>query len=156
MALNELYLRTAFCCMACDGEIADEEVALLNKLALTEQVFGDLDIQMSINNYIESINKLGKVFLEEYLEDVRNACLDDYSSLQLVKIAIDTIEADNQVEYSEVSFFKRIRKQLSIKDEVILEAMPDKEDYLLPDVETEDIFDWSFSFQSIQLPELKA
>jgi len=49
--------------MACDGEIADEEVALLNKLALTEQVFGDLDIQMSINNYIESINKLGKVFL---------------------------------------------------------------------------------------------
>lgn len=156
MALNELYLRTAFCCMACDGEIADEEVALLNKLALTEQVFGDLDIQMSINNYIESINKLGKVFLEEYLEDVRNACLDDASSLQLVKIAIDTIEADNQVEYSEVSFFKRIRKQLSIKDEVILEAMPDKEDYLLPDVETEDIFDWSFSFQSIQLPELKA
>lgn len=156
MTLNELYLRTAFCCMACDGEIADEEVALLNKLALTEQVFGDLDIQMSINNYIESINKLGKVFLEEYLEDVRNACLDDSSSLQLVKIAIDTIEADNQVEYSEVSFFKRIRKQLSIKDEVILEAMPDKEDYLLPDVETEDIFDWSFSFQSIQLPELKA
>ncbi len=156
MALNELYLRTAFCCMACDGEIADEEVALLNKLALTEQVFGDLDIQMSINNYIESINKLGKVFLEEYLEDVRNAYLDDSSSLQLVKIAIDTIEADNQVEYSEVSFFKRIRKQLSIKDEVILEAMPDKEDYLLPDVETEDIFDWSFSFQSIQLPELKA
>lgn len=156
MALNELYLRTAFCCMACDGEIADEEVALLNKLALTEQVFGDLDIQMSINNYIESINKLGKVFLEEYLEDVRNACLYDSSSLQLVKIAIDTIEADNQVEYSEVSFFKRIRKQLSIKDEVILEAMPDKEDYLLPDVETEDIFDWSFSFQSIQLPELKA
>ena len=156
MALNELYLRTAFCCMACDGEIADEEVALLNKLALTEQVFGDPDIQMSINNYIESINKLGKVFLEEYLEDVRNACLDDSSSLQLVNIAIDTIEADNQVEYSEVSFFKRIRKQLSIKDEVILEAMPDKEDYLLPDVETEDIFDWSFSFQSIQLPELKA
>lgn len=156
MALNELYLRTAFCCMACDGKIADEEVALLNKLALTEQVFGDLDIQMSINNYIESINKLGKVFLEEYLEDVRNAYLDDSSSLQLVKIAIDTIEADNQVEYSEVSFFKRIRKQLSIKDEVILEAMPDKEDYLLPDVETEDIFDWSFSFQSIQLPELKA
>lgn len=156
MALNELYLRTAFCCMACDGEIADEEVALLNKLTLTEQVFGDLDIQMSINNYIESINKLGKVFLEEYLEDVRNACLDDSSSLQLVKIAIDTIEADNQVEYSEVSFFKRIRKQLSIKDEVILEAMPDKEDYLLPDVETEDIFDWSFSLQSIQLPELKA
>ena len=156
MVLNELYLRTAFCCMACDGEIADEEVALLNKLVLTEQVFGDLDIQMSINNYIESINKLGKVFLEEYLEDVRNAYLDDSTSLQLVKIAIDTIEADNQVEYSEVSFFKRIRKQLSIKDEVILEAIPDKEDYLLPDVETEDIFDWSFSFQSIQLPELKA
>lgn len=26
MEINELYLKTAFCCMACDGDIADEEV----------------------------------------------------------------------------------------------------------------------------------
>ena len=154
MELNELYLKTAFCCMACDGDIADAEVTLLSNLAQEEQLFGDLDVKEAINSYIDSINKLGKVFIEEYLEDVKNARLDDSSSLQLVKIAIDTIEADNQIEYSEVSFFKRIRKQLSIKDDLILEAMPDKEDYLLPDVEAEDVFDWNFAFQSIQLPEI--
>ena len=154
MELNELYLKTAFCCMACDGDIADAEVTLLSNLAQEEQLFGDLDVKEAINSYIDSINKLGKVFIEEYLEDVKNARLDDSSSLQLVKIAIDTIEADNQIEYSEVSFFKRIRKQLSIKDDLILEATPDKEDYLLPDVEAEDVFDWNFAFQSIQLPEI--
>ena len=156
MELNELYLRTAFCCMACDGDIADAEVTLLSNLAQKEQLFGDLDVKEAINSYIDSINKLGKVFLDDYLEDVRNAALEDSSSLQLIKIAIDTIEADNQIEYSEVSFFKRIRKQLSIKDEVILEAMPDREDYLLPDVEAEDEFDWNFAFQSIQFSEIKA
>lgn len=76
--------------------------------------------------------------------------------MQLIKIAIDAIEADNQIEYSEISFFKRIRKQLSISDETILEQMPDKENYLLPDIETDDAFDWNFAFDNIQLHEIKA
>ena len=30
MKTNELYLKTAFCCMACDGDIATEEIELIN------------------------------------------------------------------------------------------------------------------------------
>ena len=156
METNELYLKTAFCCIACDGDIAKEEIELLKSLAAQEKLFKNLDIQETINGYISSINKHGKNFLERYLEDVKDAKLDDLSSLQLIKIAIDVIEADNQIEYSEISFFKRIRKQLSISDETILEQMPDKEDYLLPDIETDDAFDWNFAFDNIQLHEIKA
>ena len=61
---------------------------------------------------------------------------DKDSSLQLVKNVINTIEADNQIVYTEVSFFKWIRKQLSTRDEKILETLPDKEDYMLSDVES--------------------
>ena len=32
MELNELFLRTAFACMACDGDIAQEEVDLIKNL----------------------------------------------------------------------------------------------------------------------------
>lgn len=156
METNELYLRTAFCCMACDGNIADEEVALLKGLAEKEHLFGEMDVQEAINSYISSINGQGMVFIEKYLEDVKAANLDDATALLLIKIAIDTIEADQQIEYSEVSFFKRIRKQLSVSDETILEKMPDKEDYLLPDVETDDAFNWNFAFDSIQLSNISA
>ena len=31
MEINELYLKTAFCCMACDGDIASEELALIKE-----------------------------------------------------------------------------------------------------------------------------
>lgn len=151
METNELYLKTAFCCMACDGDIAGEEVALLKKTAANENIFDGLDIQAKLNEYVADINKQGRLFLNNYIDEVKNAELDDSAALQLVKIAIDTIEADNQIEYSEVSFFKRVRKNLTISDEKILEAMPDKEDYLLPDIEEEEEFDWNAAFESIQI-----
>ena len=151
MERNELYLKTAFCCMACDGEIADEEIALLNRTATNEHVFDGLDIQDKINEFVSAINIQGKQFLNNYLDEVKGAELDDDDAIQLIKIAIETIEADNQIEYSEVSFFKRVRKNLSISDDVILNSMPDKEDYLLPDVEEDFDFDWNVTFGAIQL-----
>ncbi len=32
MKTNELYLKTLFCCCACDGEIAQEEVDMIKEL----------------------------------------------------------------------------------------------------------------------------
>lgn len=58
---------------------------------------------------------------------------------------------DNQIEYSEISFCKKIRKNLSISDEAILKELPDKEDYLLPDIEEDYDFDWNVSFGEIQI-----
>lgn len=135
--------------MACDGAIAEEEVALLNRTATNEHIFDGLDIQDKINEYVSAINAQGKQFLNSFLDEVKEAGLDDASALQLIRIAIETIEADNQVEYSEVSFFKRVRKNLSISDEAILQSIPDKEDYLLPDIEEDFDFDWNVTFNQI-------
>lgn len=154
METNELYLKTAFCCMACDGEIANEEIALLKKKVASENVFDGLDVQGKINEYVSAINSQGGKFLNSYVGEVKEAQLDDASSLGLIKIAIETIEIDNEIKYSEVSFFKRIRKNLPITDEAILKVMPDKEDYLLPDVEDDSIFDWTASFDSIQIADV--
>lgn len=149
MNINELYLKTAFCCMACDGDIADEEVALLGKVAKQSDLFGDLDVQTLVNGYIAAINKEGFGFLSSYLKQVAESQFTDVQALSLITLAINTIEADNNIEYSEISFFKKIRKRLTISDEKILAAMPDKEDYLLPDVEVPDDLDWSVSFEEI-------
>ncbi len=151
MDINELYLKTAFCCMACDGDIAEEEVALLRRVASESELFSGIDVQAKVNEYVERINKEGMGFLSNYLREVTSAELNDEQALSLVKLAIDTIEADNNIEYSEISFFKKIRKRLTIADATILETMPDKEDYLLPDVEIHDDMDWSVSFDAISL-----
>ena len=137
--------------MACDGEIADEEVALLLTMVNGQNVFDGLDIQGKLNEYIAAINTEGRMFLNNYIEEVKKAALDDESALQLIRIAIDTIEADKEIKYSEMSFFKKIRKNLSISDEAILSSIPEKEDYLLPDIEDDIDFDWNITFSEIQI-----
>lgn len=155
MEANELYLKTAFCCMACDGDIAEEEVALLNSIATNEHVFDGLDIQNKINEYVSAINEKGNLFLNEFINEVKESDLDDDAALQLIKIAIETIEADKLIEYSEVCFFKRIRKQLRISDAVVLEAMPDKEDFFLPDIEDDSAFDWDMQFSNVHFEDIQ-
>lgn len=134
MTTSELLLKTAFCCMACDGEIAPEEIQLVKKITEQSELFSNLDVEKELNAFIAQINEQGKAFLVNYIQEVANASLTPQEELQLVKIAIQTIEADENVEYSEVSFFKRIRAKLNISDDEILAELPDKDDYLMPDI----------------------
>ncbi len=153
MKTNELLLKTAFCCMACDGEIAKEEINLVKQITKQSDLFADLDVEKTLNEYIAQINEQGKAFLSNYIKEVAEASLSTEEELQLVKIAIQTIEADENIEYSEVSFFKRIRAKLNISDEEILAELPDKDDYLLPDIMVPEEEEFNISFDNISFNE---
>ena len=60
--------------------------------------------------------------------------LTEEEELKLIEAAIDTIKADEKVEYSEIKFFKVIRSKLKIENEPILEIHPDFEEYLEQDI----------------------
>ena len=134
MEINELYLKTAFCCMACDGDIAPKELEFIRSYVSNNELFSVVDVENKLNEYVADINQQGISFLNDYLKDIANMSLTETQELNIVRIAIQMIEVDNKIEYSEISFFKRIRLNLNISDVTILEDMPDKEDYLLPDI----------------------
>lgn len=135
---NELYLKTAFCCMACDGDIAAEEVELIKKYIKNGVISANIETEEIINGYIKSINSIGISFLNMYLKELKNAILNLDEQLQIIKIAVEIIESDNEILYSELKFFKRIRQCLTITDEEILAVLPDKADYLLPDIQQQE------------------
>lgn len=146
------FLKTILCCSACDGEIAPEEIAALKSIATNMDIFKTIDVERELNQMIESLNKKGVEFLMEYVDSIRGMNLSEEEQLLVVKLAIDIIEADNEILYSEVKFFKRIRRNLSISDELILSKFPDKEDYLLPDIiEPMDKQNWNYNFKLIKL-----
>lgn len=60
---NELYLKTAFCCMACDGDIANEEVDLIRNYVRESSLFEGLEVERLLNEYIQKINAQGIAFL---------------------------------------------------------------------------------------------
>lgn len=138
MQNNELFLKTLFCCCTCDGEIAPEEVALVKELSTNEAIFQGIEVETILNQYVSQINKKHKNFLKEYLNELSEANLSEEEQLTLLGLAIKMIEADNQILYSEIKFFKMIRKRLYVTDETILKAYPESEDYLLSDVLSED------------------
>lgn len=154
MNTQELYLKTIFCCMACDGDIANEEVALVHDITSKQDVFDGMDVNAVINGYVASINANGALFLKQYLKELSSQELSNEEQKMIVDFALQTIFADNRIEYSEVKFFKKIRSRISITDEEILANHPDVEDFLLPDINVAEDPIWeNVVFDNINFPE---
>ena len=140
-----------FCCIACDGDIAPEEVNTIKVIATQLPEMRGIEIEAMLNIYISEINKDGVLFLKKYLKELSKEELTEEEQLLLIALSIKMIEADSRIEYSEVKFFKKIRARLSVSDEQILEQHPNKEDFLLPDVNvTEDLI-WNENIKILQI-----
>lgn len=138
MEYNHLLLKTVFCCMASDGSIAPEEIDYVRDFIQSRQWDKEYNIEEILNSYVVNLNLSRSSFIKGYLEQLKNTSYSTEQILEILGLAICTIEADNNIEYSEVKFFKKIRNCFTISDDAILAKFPDKSDYLLPDVEYEE------------------
>ncbi len=123
--------------MACDGDIDKREVVLIKSMHQEKKIFGEIDITQELENLLLEINRDGHKFLKSYFNELTSTELSEQDELKLIEVAIDTINADDKVEYSEVKFFKVIRSKLKIDNEPILAKHPDFEDYLEHDIISE-------------------
>ena len=131
---NKLLLKTAFSCMVCDGDIDKRELQLIKQLHKKRKTFGEIDINSELDTLLLAINQDGHQFLRSYFNELTSSELSEANELKLIEVAIDTIKADDIIEYSEIKFFKVIRSKLKIDNESILEKHPDFEDYLEQDI----------------------
>jgi len=154
---DKLLLNTAFCCMAADGNIDKREIALIKSLCEKSSLFENLDFQSEINQLIDKINEGGKQFIQHYFDVLKQSQLTEEEELTLIDFAIQTINADEQIEYSEIKFFKNIRHRLKVSDEIILEHFPYIEQYLEQDIITESFVDKITSqyFDAAELPKFE-
>lgn len=140
--------------MACDGDIAKEEVLLVNDITSKQESFRNINIEAIINDYVAAINEKGVLFLKQYLKKLEAQKLSIEEQMIIIDLAIQTIYADSKIEYSEVKFFKKIRNRLSLNDEQILTKYPDIEDFLLPDINVIEDPEWNnVIFENINLAE---
>lgn len=150
---DKLLIKTAFCCMASDGNIDKREIELIQSLYQESDLFKELDFQEVLNQLVGEINKSGKMFIQDYFDLLSKSDLTEKEELSLIELAIKTIYADEQVEYSEIKFFKNIRHRLKVNDERILEVFPDIEMFLEEDIITESILD-KITKQYLDIAEL--
>jgi uncharacterized tellurite resistance protein B-like protein len=150
---DKLLLKTAFCCMASDGHIDEREIALVKSMCEQSPLFKDFNFQEEINALVKAVNHHGKQFISEYFDLLNSSTLTEQEELTLIDFAIQTINADQQIEYSEIKFFKNIRHRLKVGDEKILKHFPDIEQYLEDDIITDSYLD-KIAAQYLEISEL--
>lgn len=154
MEQNELLLRTAFACMSCDGDIALEEIELIKQMATEKHLFGEIDIDKELEKLVKEINDKGKGFLKQYLVGLAEQTLTEDDELKVVDVAVQTIRADNIIQYSEIKFFKVLRSNLKVvSDETLLEKIDGiDENYLAQDIRADYMQMYDDYFNTIELP----
>jgi len=157
ITFDKLLLKTAFCCMASDGHIDNREISIINSMCEQSPLFKNFNFHEEINRLVSKINTDGKAFIQYYFDLLKQAQLSEQEELTLIDFAIQTINADEQVEYSEIKFFKNIRHRLKVSDEKILERFPDIEQYLEEDIITEGFLDKITTqyFAATELPQFE-
>ena len=154
---DKLLLKTAFCCMASDGHIDKREIALIKKMCEQSTLFREFDFQKEINQLVVKINDKGKEFINYYFGLLDTSQLSEEEELTIVDFAIQTIMADDQIEYAEVKMFKNIRHRLKVGNEIILRLHPDIEQFLEDDIKTESYLEkiTSHFISSVEIPKFE-
>lgn len=155
ISFDKLLFNTVFCCMAADGDIDKREISLIKSICDKSALFSNFNFQEEINKLVEKINTSGKDYIQYYFDLLKHTQLSEEEELTLIDFAIQTINADEKIEYSEIKFFKNIRHRLKVRDNKILERFPDIEQYLEDDIITDGFLDKISNqyFQAIELPQ---
>lgn len=155
MELNVLLLRTAFACMSCDGDIATEEIDMIKQMSKEKHLFGNIDINKELDKLVNEINLKGKGFLKQFLIDLAELTLTEDEELKVADVAVQTIRADNVIQYSEIKFFKVLRSNLKVvSDETLLKKIEGiDENYLAQDIHADYLQMYDDYFNTIELPK---
>ncbi len=137
ISFDRLLLTTAFCCMVSDGNIDKREIALIKTMCCNSPILANFNFELEINTLVTKLNSKGKDFIGYYFDLLKYSTLTEREELTLINFAINTIKADDKIEYSEIKFFKVIRHNLKISNENILAVYPDIEQFLEQDIITE-------------------
>lgn len=152
---NKIMLKTAFSFMTCDGNIAPNEIALIQEISEKEDWFGDIDINIELDFLIEVINSMGMGFLKDYLKVLKKAEFNSKQELQLVEVAVKTLYADGKVDYNEIKFFRIFRSMLDVSDDQIRTEFPTlSEEFLESDIFSNAYLGQLFDdyFEKIEIP----
>lgn len=122
---KKLLFQGSILAIACDGEIADSEIAEMKRLVTDSLYFIGMDHEAELNNTLSAIDKLGSQSVQEYFYAVGTGDLSDCQQFQLLEVLLRIILADDKVEEDELIFLHNVRKHLQgISDEQIVLRFP--------------------------------
>ena len=146
------YLRVAYGCMACDGEIALSEVSCLRSIAIqmgqpSEDVDADLQtIQLEFVKDAEGMVRLAKDKLVSEGLNHRDGAL-------LLELLVQLVEADETVQPSESRYIRSLVRDLCLDRVALRKEHPEWRSYLAEGIRPVELDKWPFADALASLPD---
>jgi uncharacterized tellurite resistance protein B-like protein len=123
--------KSAVMAMACDGDIADEEVNEIKNIVANEIYFMGYDFEEPLKSNIENIKVNGKNAINQYLQEIVTNDLNEHQEILLVEVLLRMIQADTKVEESELQFLHLVKSKLKTDEVTLITNFPNHINYLI-------------------------
>ena len=116
MKYKNILLKTAICSIACDGDIADEEIMQLKNYEEKSPYFNTNDLSEYLDLELKKCTSDVDAYIEELLNSIEISHLSITEKLQLLELSIKIIEADEKILKEEIAFIKSLKRILLIPE----------------------------------------
>jgi len=128
---KDFLFKSAIMAMACDGDIAETEIEEIKAIVANEIYFIGYDYEEPLKSNIQNIKTNGKTALNQYLKEIETNNLSENQEILLVEVLLRIIEADNDVQTSEIKFLQMAKAKLKLDDQTLIVKFPRQIDLLL-------------------------
>jgi len=154
---QRLLFRTAFCVMACNGELHQKEKDEIRGMSKSASYFKGINLSAELQELLNDFKERGTHIVEELFETLTKLDASIVQELLLLEVAFRVVAADNEEDEYERKFVRFLRSKLKVHDEVIRDRFG-AVDYLFDRDYTQDIVKSETHndlFASIAIPEFK-
>jgi uncharacterized tellurite resistance protein B-like protein len=128
---KEFLFESAVIAMGCDGDIATSEIEELKKIVTNEIYFMGYSIEEPLKVHLANIKANGKNAINNYLKSIESLNLSDNQEVLLIEVLLRIIEADSDIQISEVKFLQMAKAKLKLDEQTLIMKFPNHIDLLL-------------------------
>jgi len=128
---KDFLFKSAVIAMACDGDIAEEEINEIKTIVANEIYFMGYEFEEPLQKNIEAIKINGKNAVNQFLQEITNNDLNEHQELLLIEVLLKIIQADTKVEENELRFLHLAKSKIRIDEQTLIVKFPHHIDYLI-------------------------
>uniref|UniRef100_UPI0023F24717 hypothetical protein n=1 Tax=Flavobacterium filum TaxID=370974 RepID=UPI0023F24717 len=109
---KDFLFKSAVIAMACDGNIAEEEIAEIKNIVLNEIYFMGYEMDTPLQKNIDNIKLNGRNAVNQFLQEITSNDLNEHQELLLIEVLLKIILADTKIEENELRFLHLAKSRL--------------------------------------------
>lgn len=131
LEFKDFLFKSAVIAMACDGNIAEEEINEIKSIVANEIYFMGYDFEEPLQKNIEAIKINGKNAVNQFLQEITNIDLNEHQELLLIEVLLKIFQADAKVEENELMFLHLAKSKIRTDEQTLIVKFPHHIDYLI-------------------------